>query len=160
MTSARPSGRSPLRQRQLIPRPPGEVFPFFESARNLADITPRWLGFRILEAPERRLAAGDHLQYRLRLFGIPLRWRTRILRLDPGQGFVDEQVAGPYRSWIHTHRFEPTGDGATQMDDRVDYRLPFGRLGRLAGWAVALQLRVIFSYRSRRVAERFGSPFT
>jgi hypothetical protein len=69
-----------------------------ESAHNLEDITPRRLGFRIVEAPEGSLAAGDHLEYRLRLFGIPVRWKTRILRFDQGRGFVDEQVEGPYRS--------------------------------------------------------------
>jgi len=148
-------GRSPIRQRQLIPRPVAEVFPFFESAHNLEDITPGWLDFRILEAPERRLVAGDLLEYRLRLFGIPLRWKTRILRLNPGRGFVDEQIHGPYKSWIHTHRFESGGDGATLMEDRVDYRLPFGVLGRLAGSAVAIQLRAVFSYRFRRVAELY-----
>ena len=148
-------GRSPLRQRQLIPRPVAEVFPFFESARNLEDITPSWLGFHIVDAPQGRLAAGDHLEYRLRLFGIPVRWKTKILRLDPDRGFVDEQVEGPYGSWIHTHRFEPSGDGATLMEDRVDYQLPFGALGRLAGFAVALQLHVIFSHRFRRVAELY-----
>jgi ligand-binding SRPBCC domain-containing protein len=151
----RSSGRSPIRQRQLIPRPVAAVFPFFESAHNLEDITPGWLGFHILEAPERRLVAGDLLEYRLRLFGIPLRWKTRILRLDPGRGFVDEQIAGPYRAWIHTHRFEPTPDGATLMEDRVDYRLPFGALGRLAGFAVAIQLQAVFSYRFRQVAELY-----
>ncbi len=137
-----------------------EVFPFFESAHNLRDITPRWLGFYIVEAPEGSLAAGDHLEYRLRFFGIPMRWKTGILRLDPGRGFVDEQVEGPYHSWIHTHWFEPAEEGATVMEDRVDYRLPFGALGRLAGFAVAIQLRAVFSYRFRRVAELFGSPFT
>jgi ligand-binding SRPBCC domain-containing protein len=148
-------GRSPIRQRQLIPCPVAEVFPFFESARNLEDITPSWLGFHILEAPERRLVAGDLLEYRLRLFGIPLRWKTRILRLNPGRGFVDEQIHGPYKSWIHTHRFEPTEDGATLMEDRVDYRLPLGALGSLAGFAVAMQLRAVFSHRFRRVAELY-----
>lgn len=82
------------------------------------------MGFHIVEAPEVRLAAGDRLEYRLRLFGIPVRWKTRILRLDPGRGFVDEQVEGPYRSWIHTHWFESSKEGATLMEDRVDYRLP------------------------------------
>ena len=99
--------------------------------------------------------AGDLLEYRLRLFGIPLRWKTRILRLNPGRGFVDEQMKGPYKSWIHTHRFEPSINGATLMEDRVDYRLPFGALGRLAGFAVAIQLRAVFSYRFRRVAELY-----
>jgi len=132
-----------------------EVFPFFESARNLEDITPGWLGFHIVAAPARRLKADDHLEYRLRLFGVPLRWKTRILRLDPGQGFVDEQVKGPYRSWIHTHCFEPSRDGGTLMEDRVDYELPFGVLGRLAASIVALQLRTIFSYRFKRVDDLY-----
>ena len=61
----------------------------------------------------------------------------------------------PTGSWIHTHRFEPSEEGATLMEDRVDYRLPFGALGRLAAPVVALQLRTIFSHRFRRVDELY-----
>jgi ligand-binding SRPBCC domain-containing protein len=35
------------------------------------------------------------------------------------------QEKGPYRTWLHTHRFSRRGS-AVIMEDHVDYALPFG----------------------------------
>lgn len=145
-----------LRRTQLIPRPAAEVVPFFEEAGNLELITPPWLRFRITEPPVPPLRRGSLICYRLRLFGVPLRWRTRIERFHPGAGFVDKQLEGPYKEWIHTHSFTPT-DAGVLMEDRVDYALPFGAVGDLAAPLIAAQLWTIFTYRRRRVGRLFGS---
>ncbi len=162
--------RRRLYRSQLIPRRPQEVFPFFESAENLAALTPSWLGFQILSAPEPPLVRGSRITYRLRLFGLPLRWHTEIVRIDPPWGFVDVQRRGPYAEWVHTHSFRPLwGEGSggrsggdpqgLLMEDRVDYRLPFGPLGLLAAPLVALQLIAIFGFRKRRIEELYpGQP--
>jgi len=142
--------RHVLRRRQFIPLPASVVFPFFERAENLESITPPWLGFSIIEAPRARLAAGSRIRYRLRLFGLPLRWDTRIVRLDRGWGFVDLQTRGPYADWVHTHLFYPAPGGVV-MEDRVDYRLPLAPLGEVVAPVVGLQLAAIFRHRRRRV---------
>jgi ligand-binding SRPBCC domain-containing protein len=150
-----------VRRRQAIPGTPAEVFPFFEDPVNLERITPRWLRFRISEAPPPPLRRGSRLRYRLRLWGVPLEWVTLIDRFDPGRGFVDTQVRGPYLSWIHVHFFTPMADSAGRpfvlMEDRVDYEIPLGRLGGLAAPVVAAQLDGIFRYRRRRVEELLGT---
>lgn len=146
--------RGRILRRQSIPRPPAEVGAFFEDPRNLQRITPPWLGFRITAAPSTTIARGSRIDYRLRLWGIPVRWHTLIARSDPGWGFVDTQERGPYRSWIHTHTFTPTVTGV-MMEDRVDYELPFGLLGAAAAPFVAVQLRAIFAYRREMVTRIF-----
>jgi ligand-binding SRPBCC domain-containing protein len=61
--------------------------------------------------------------------------------------FVDEQEAGPYAQWRHTHRFEPRGH-ATVMHDTVEYREPFGPIGQLAhALFVRRMLDRIFDFR-------------
>ena len=169
-----PERRFALRRQQLIPRPSHEVFPFFQDLSNLELLTPRWLGFRIVRRPVEPLAEGSRIEYRLRLFGVPLRWHTVIERFDPGWGFVDVQERGPYREWVHCHLFAaaPVSAGGTPpadsdptaaertvpgvlMEDRVDYRLPFGRLGLLAAPFVRLQLTAIFAHRGQEVRRRF-----
>ena len=139
-------------QHQLIPLPLEEVAAYFQEPGNLQDLTPRWLGFRILDVPADGVVRGSHIRYRLRLFGLPLEWLTLIERSRPGWGFVDTQIRGPYRTWVHTHIFVERA-GGVWMEDRVDYELPFGPLGFAAAPLVRLQLRAIFRYR-RLAVER------
>lgn len=130
-----------------------DVFRFFVDARNLEMITPSFLKFRVLKAPEEGLFEGALLEYRIRLHGIPVRWRTRIDVWDPPRTFVDSQQSGPYRSWRHTHDFEAL-DGGTLVRDVVRYELPFGALGDLvAGKLVERDVALIFAYRRTRLLE-------
>ena len=150
-----------LQREQRLPGTPEEVFPYFAEALNLEEITPPWLGFAVLTPQPVVMRAGAGIEYRLRLHGVPIRWRTRIAVWDPPHRFVDVQVAGPYRLWHHTHDFLPAGDGATLMRDTVRYALPFGPLGAVARRLfVARDLDAIFDFRRDAVAKaaerRFG----
>ena len=146
-----------LEREQRIAAPPAEVFPFFEDAYNLEAITPPFLGFRVVTPRPIEMRAGALIEYRLRLHGVTVRWRTRIEAFDPPHSFVDAQISGPYRLWHHTHVFEPDGRGGTIMRDRVRYALPLGPIGRLArALLVRRDLDRIFDYRRTAVAYRLG----
>jgi hypothetical protein len=146
-----------LRQEQWISRPLDEVFAFFSDARNLEAITPQWVGFKILSMSSDSIAEGTEIRYRIRLHGIPIQWRTEILKWDPPHSFVDVQRSGPYKLWEHTHRFQDHGS-RTLMSDEVRYALPFGVLGRVAHWLkVGADVRKIFKYRRGRIDEYFSA---
>src|SRR5262249_3646099 len=94
---------------------------------------------------------GSLLAYRLRLFGVPIRWRTEIAEWRPPHGFTDVQLGGPYRRWEHTHTLVAV-DGGTEIRDRVVYRLPYEPLARRgAASTVRRWLAAIFDYRARQV---------
>lgn len=147
------SGEHELATVTRLQHPVEQVFSFFADAGNLARITPPELGFRILTPTPVPMAEGTLIDYRLRLFGVPFGWRTRICGWDPPRAFADEQLRGPYALWHHTHAFEAAPAGGTVMTDRVRFRLPLGLLGAPALPLVRLQLRRIFAYRARAIRE-------
>lgn len=136
-----------------LPAPREEVFGFFADAGNLEALTPPWLRFRILTPAPVEMREGTLIDYRIRLRGLPMRWRSRISRWEPPHRFVDEQVRGPYRRWRHEHEFIARGEG-TLCIDRVEYRVAFDRL--VHSWLVGPDLERIFAFRRRRLMERFG----
>ncbi|HET8954793.1 MAG TPA: SRPBCC family protein [Solirubrobacterales bacterium] len=146
-----------LQRRQHIERPIDEVFAFYGNARNLERITPPWLGFEVSTPEPIEMEVGTLIEYRLRLHRLPVRWRTRITAWEPPHRFVDTQIKGPYSLWEHTHTFTEDGLGATIIEDRVRYSIPFGPLGELANrLLVQRDLRQIFDYRRDAVARAMG----
>jgi ligand-binding SRPBCC domain-containing protein len=141
---------------QLVAKPIEEVFAFFSDPANLEAITPRSLSFRILRRSTEKMRSGTEFTYRLRLYGIPLIWRSLICDWNPGKSFVDVQLQGPYAKWHHTHTFTPTAEG-TLVHDKVIYRLPMGRLGAwLGGRFVKSDIKKIFRHRHDCVEELLG----
>jgi ligand-binding SRPBCC domain-containing protein len=94
-----------LKLSQVVPRPIEEVFEFFADPCNLQRLTPAFLHFHFLREPPPLMQAGTMLHYRVRLYGVPLRWVTVIDEFESPYRFVDSQMRGPYTSWRHTHRF-------------------------------------------------------
>ena len=142
-----------LERSQRLELPAERAFEFYADALNLEAITPPWLGFRVVTHEPLEMRPGALIDYRLRLHGVPVRWRTRIAVWEPPVRFVDVQVRGPYRVWEHEHSFAPVGSSAVLIRDRVRYALPFGAVGRLAHRLfVARDLERIFDFRMRAVA--------
>jgi ligand-binding SRPBCC domain-containing protein len=139
-----------LRTSITLPLPLDDVFRFFGDASNLERITPPELRFRIVTPQPIAMGQGTLIDFRLRLFGMPLLWKTRISVWEPPHRFVDEQLSGPYHTWIHTHRFTRV-QGTTLMEDVVLYRLPLWPLGEAAYPLVRLELNRIFGFRRRAI---------
>jgi ligand-binding SRPBCC domain-containing protein len=138
---------------QWLPAPRGDVFAFFSDARNLNTITPPWLNFRILTQGPLDVYAGAQIDYRITLRAIPMRWRTRITLWQPDDRFIDEQVRGPYRRWVHLHTFEDQR-GGTHCRDRVEYAHLGGPL--IERCFVRPEIERIFAYRREVMARLFS----
>ena len=136
----------------LLPRPLEEVFPFFADAQNLEAITPNWMSFSIITPKPIEMRVGTLIDYKLRVRGIPLRWRSEITVWQPPFRFVDEQRRGPYRQWIHEHTFEAR-DGGTLCRDSVRYAVLGGRI--IERLFVRRDVETIFEFRQKKLREIF-----
>ncbi|HVD66154.1 MAG TPA: SRPBCC family protein [Gaiellaceae bacterium] len=144
-----------LQRTQRVPVAIEEAFAFFSEARNLEAITPPWLRFEVLRAPD-DLRCGSLIHYRLELFRVPIHWLTRIAMWQPPRSFADEQISGPYPLWEHTHRFAPV-DGGTEIYDHIRYRVPGGALAPLVQRPfVGRWLEQIFDYRAEKLGTLLG----
>jgi ligand-binding SRPBCC domain-containing protein len=140
---------------QFIDRPIDEVFSFFSEAKNLEVLTPPWLGFRIQTMSSKEIQENTLIDYRLKIHGVPVGWRTLIKSWSPPNKFVDTQLKGPYSKWHHTHTFESVG-GGTQMHDEVIYRLPLGKFGNFfVGRFVKKEIQMIFDFRREKIKQIF-----
>ncbi|MEO8575155.1 MAG: SRPBCC family protein [Gemmatimonadales bacterium] len=144
-----------IEQRVWVPHPVTTIFPFFAAAENLERMTPPELGFQIRSDLPISMRPGALIDYTIRLYGIPMKWRTEITRWDPPASFEDVQLRGPYAKWVHTHTFVEEGGGTT-IEDRVVYALPFGPLGAIAHPFVRRQLKRIFEYRESVLLREFS----
>lgn len=144
-----------LRSQVTLPVGRETLFEFFSDAFQLERITPSWLNFTVLTGAPIEIQTSTLIDYKLRLRGIPIRWRTEISTWEPPDSFTDRQVKGPYYLWEHFHTFEEV-EGGTLVTDRVKYRVPGGRLINFL--FVQHDLKRIFEYRRKRMLELFGHP--
>ncbi len=146
-----------LHSRQYLPITQDEAWTFLSNPANLKVITPDHMGFHILNGADRDMFPGQIIQYTVSPFaGITTKWVTEITHVKEGQYFVDEQRFGPYALWHHKHFIKPVS-GGVEMEDIIDYKLPFGILGQIAHpILVKKQLERIFAYREMKLEEIFG----
>lgn len=149
-----------LEREQIVPIPRDRAFSFFADPHNLVLLTPEFVNLRFIKDPPKIVTPGLLMDYRVRLYGLPLRWQSRIESVDPPREFLDIQTKGPYSYWHHRHTFEDAGSGATVIRDQVDYGLPLGPLGSIAYYLfVERSLREIFDFRERKLAELIVGGF-
>lgn len=146
-----------LRSVQKLPISPEKAWKFLSDPKNLKTITPDYMGFEIVSGSDRPMFPGQLIQYIVTpVAGIKTKWVTEITHVKEGEYFVDEQRFGPYALWHHKHFIKPIA-GGVEMEDVIDYKLPFGILGRLAHpILVKSKLKEIFDYRTKKLIELFG----
>ena len=154
-----------IHQEQLLSHPREQVFRFFASAENLNLLTPPWLGFNILTPLPIEMAVGTIIEYRIRLHGLPLTWRSEITEWQPPISFCDEQRGGPYRFWMHRHTFAESA-GRHACNRPRGLRRSWRGAGQPAvrRWGVEEDLRLPKgaargAVPGHRVTARSGGPF-
>lgn len=139
---------------QTLPRPVGDVFEFFRRPANLVQVTPPEMHLRLVEGPE-LLKLGARFVVQGKRWGVSQRIVSEVTAFEPEVRFVDEQREGPFRKWIHSHRFESI-EGTTRVHDVIEFEPPGGLLGLVVtAKMIERDLKWVFDYRLHKLAELF-----
>ena len=146
-----------IKTKQKLPISVDKAWEFLSNPKNLKEITPKYMNFRILSGADRSIFAGQIIQYKVTpMLGISTKWVTEITHVKDKEYFVDEQRFGPYALWHHKH-FIKKIDGGVEMEDIIDYKIPFGIIGQIVHPIIVKnKLKQIFKYRENKLKELFG----
>ena len=147
-----------LYKRQKLPITLDVAWEFLSNPKNLSTLTPKEMNFTIISNVDKPMYAGQIIQYNVTpIAGIKAKWVSEITHLVEGKYFVDLQLYGPYAFWHHKH-FIHEVDGGVEMEDIINYKVPFGILGQIVHpFLVKPKLEEIFDYRQKKLIEIFGA---
>lgn len=141
-----------VKRSQLVPRPLEETFKFFSNPRVVEALTPSLMRFRLVGEVPASVQTGTILNYRFRLFRIPIRWQIRIDLCETPGRLINVQEKGPFSHWLHEQTFTASGDTATEVRDRFEFGMPYGRVGELAyQLIIKATIRHLFDYRANEM---------
>ncbi|MGE5497318.1 MAG: SRPBCC family protein [Syntrophothermus sp.] len=145
-----------LISKMILPVSMETCWNYFSDPKNLQEITPPDMHFKIISEPSGKMYPGQIIPYRIKIFPmISVSWVTEITHVKDYEYFVDEQRFGPYKFWHHRHSFKETGSGI-EMTDLVHYAIPFGIIGRLAHkLIIKKKLKNIFDFRTAKLKAEF-----
>jgi len=145
-----------LNTEQTLPLSIEEAWDYFATPRNLEELTPKDICFKILTCSHEKMVEGQIISYKVKIMPfIWIHWVTEITYVKEQEYFIDNQLSGPYSLWHHRHTFEPSEDGVI-MKDQIHYAIPFGIIGSIMHKLfIAKKLKSIFDFRYQMLEEKF-----
>ena len=140
-------------QKQWTSKPLDVVFDYFSNEKNLEALTPPLLQFRVVGKSTENIRKGTKIDYKLKIHGVPVKWKSLITNWNPMTEFADLQLKGPYAKWYHRHLFKSIAGGVL-IEDKVVYRLPLSYFGdKILHRFIRKDIETIFSYRREKIEE-------
>ncbi len=146
-----------LETKQIIDRPIEEIWSFFTNPKNLNQLTPSDMNFKILSGSSDDFYEGKIISYSINPFKFyNIKWVTEITTIKKNDFFIDEQRFGPYKMWHHEHHFIKNNDNTTTIYDKVIYKLPYGIIGKLSHKLfIKKRLLEIFNFRKKTIKKLY-----
>ena len=113
-------------------------------------IMPDWEGIRPVEVGG--IKDGAVTSFRMSIGILPQRWVAKHHSYIEGEQFCDDMIKGPFGRWNHVHKFIETGQTEMQIQDRIDWKLPFHFFTRIGSPIMVMpRVRQMFKHRTRRI---------
>lgn len=140
-------GRERFERRCRIEASARETFRWHTRPGAFERLTPPWERVEVIKRVG-GITNGSRVTVRVKVGPFSQTCTFQHLDYQEGVQFRDVQVEGPFKYWDHTHRIEEAGEQVSYLEDRIEYVLPFGAIGRLFGGAfVRRKLDRLFTYR-------------
>ncbi len=129
---------------------PEELFAWHAREGAFQRLTTPWQKIRIVEH-KGSITNGSILKFRIYQGPLPVTWEAHHDNHIENKQFQDIQKRGPFRSWRHTHRFDPSPEGGVTLTDHIEYTLPVHPLSApLAPILFEPMLERMFNFRHAR----------
>ncbi|MEZ5305957.1 MAG: SRPBCC family protein [Pyrinomonadaceae bacterium] len=131
----------------FIKAKPEVVFGFHELPDAFERLVPPWENVRIIQKAEIS-KIGSKAILEQTLFGLfRQKWVAEHTVYEPPHLFVDVQVSGPFKVWMHHHRFVEF-EGGTFLRDEIEFDPGFSIIGELGAKLLILpKIEKMFAYR-------------
>ena len=143
----------------LVRAEPRAVIDYHRNTQILKRLTP--LPIIVQFQRVEPVSEGSRALFTLWFGPIPVKWDARHHNLLPEAGFTDTQDSGPFKSWVHDHRFFRFSTEQTAVQDYI--RFQYGETG--FSWLISrfmgLTLPILFAYRlwrTKRDLEQISYP--
>jgi uncharacterized protein (TIGR01777 family) len=135
-----------------IDQPLEKIFAWHIKEGAFERLKPPWEQFKVI-GRSGTIQNNGVVKLRTKIGPLSMKWAVRHAEYIPEKQFKDIQIKGFFPSFVHLHLFERFGTSCI-LEDRIEYSLPAGRIGRLAAHRfVDKNLRKIFEYRHRTISQ-------
>jgi ligand-binding SRPBCC domain-containing protein len=123
-----------------------DLYQFHMDSNNISNITPKDTKVELID-DDGQTYEGKIVKIKTTKFFIPTYWEVEIQKLDPPNILIDVAQKSPFKYWKHQHIFKKIDENTSELEDIVEYELPFGILGKLVSPFVELDIKKMFEYR-------------
>ncbi len=124
------------------------VIDLFYSPAALAKLTPPPLSVVFRKLPP-RIEEQAIMEMDIGLGHWRLSWTACFTEVGNAH-FIDEQLEGPFSSWVHTHTFRAINQDTTEISDRIELILGQGFRHRILSLFFWMGLPFLFAFRRLR----------
>jgi hypothetical protein len=138
-----------------LPVPVADVWAWHQRVGALGRLLPPWEPIELV-SQDAGVGEGARTTVRVGIGPVGVEWISEHLAPDPPYAFTDFQVEGPFARWQHRHLFSSLEDGGCEVEDRIEYELPFEPCSGLAvGRLMRERVERGIAYRHRVLARDF-----